>query len=264
VSGAIPLLHGNALDRRRTAMTRRLLRLAVTAALFVVPVSAFAQTGTVVDWGPDCYAYESNYNPATYISAAGSSLNIVGVVNGFLGPLGSIDPNGGTEYTLYMTGMTSAGTVITPGVFANTYRTVYNGGSFQIWEDTPRDAAFGTNPPNATVPSSFTDGSLFLSGFYTSLTVTFSKQNSNQQILGGNADTGEPSVANGVFTGGSALPLVSIGGRGCPFRITGGWLAKPGNFPTGYTAHFDGKIDINCPTETTPSTWGKIKSQYRD
>ena len=44
-------------------MTRRLLRLALTAALFVVavPVSAFAQTGTVIDWGPDSYAWENSY-----------------------------------------------------------------------------------------------------------------------------------------------------------------------------------------------------------
>ncbi|MGH7725452.1 MAG: hypothetical protein ACREOU_08485, partial [Candidatus Eiseniibacteriota bacterium] len=131
-----------------------------------------------------------------------------------------------------------------------------------IYRDSPADAAFGTNPPNATAPSSFTDGALVLVGFFDRLTVTFSRQNSNGNILGGNADSGNPP--NGTWVGGSALPLVSAGGIPCPFRVTGGWLARPGNFPTGYSAHFDGKIDIDCPTPAQPSTWGKIKNQYRD
>jgi len=83
-------------------MTRRLLRLALTAALFVVavPVSAFAQTGTVIDWGPDSYAWETNYNGTTHLTAPGSQLSSGGVINGLLGPLSAFDPNTpGTEYT---------------------------------------------------------------------------------------------------------------------------------------------------------------------
>jgi hypothetical protein len=253
-------------------MIQRLLRLASVAAFcaLVTPVTTLAQEGTVVDWGPDGYAYETSYNNATYISAPGSQLFIVGIVNGFLGSLSGFNPNTpGTEYTFYIhgltpaTGLTSTGTIITPGTFANTYRTAYAGGAFEIYEDSPRDAAFGTNPPNGTVPSSFTDGTLFLSGVFDSLIVTFAKQNSNNLVLGGNFDTGEPATG-GRFTGGREIARVSVGGRPCPMRITGGWLARPGNFPLGYSAHPDGKWDIDCPTADQPSTWGKVKAQYRD
>jgi hypothetical protein len=240
------------------------------AALFVVltPAAALAQTGTIADWGPNSYAWESNYNAATYISNPGSALSAAGIVDAFAGPLAGLAPiPAGTEYTYYLSGLVSAGTVITPGGFANTYQTVYNstGGptpNLAIFTG-PTNASFGTNPPNATVPGTFIDGSLVLAGSFQKLTVTFIRRNSDQMILSGNADSGTPSVANGVFTGGSALPLVSTNGQPCPFRVTGGWLAKAGSFPAGYTAHFDGKLDIDCPTSASESTWGRIKGQYR-
>lgn len=247
-------------------MTRRLLRLALLAALFVVavPVSAFAQTGTVIDWGPDCYAWETGYNSSTHLSAAGSQLSIVGIVNGFLGPLSSFNPNTpGTEYTFYISGFTaSSATTISAGTSLSVYTTNYTGGSITIWQNSPRNAAFGTNPPNATVPSTFVDGSLFLSGTIPSLKVTVTRFNSNGNWLSGNADSGDP--ANGTWTGGSALGLVSTGGHSCPWRLTGGWDMKPSDVLVGYTTQFDGKIDLNCPTPATSSTWGALKSQYRD
>lgn len=250
-------------------MTRRGNRLALMAALFVVlaPAAAFAQTGTIADWGPNSFAWESNYNAATYISNPGSQLNAVGIVDDFAGTLAGLEPiPAGMEYTYWMTNLVSQGTVITPGSFANTYRTIYvssgAGPNIQLYTS-PVNASFGTNPPNATVPSTFNDGSLVLSGSFQQLTVTFIRRNSDQMVLSGNADTGTPSVANGVFNGGSALPLVSTNGQPCPFRVTGGWLAKAGSFPAGFSAHFDGKIDIDCPTPALESTWGRIKGQYR-
>lgn len=245
-------------------MTRRGIRFALMAALFVafVPGTTIAQTGTIVDWGPDSYARESSYNAATYISNPGSLLDVYGIVNDFAGPLAALEPvPAGTQYTYVLTNLVSAGTVITPGVFANTYRTVYNTtnpslNNFFLYRDTGTAADFAS-------PGTFSDGTLALSGRFQSLTVTFSRRNSDQVVLGGNADTGQPSAANGVFTGGSEFGRVSVNGAGCPFRVTGGWLARPGNFPAGYTAHFDGKLDIDCPTPTTPATWGFIKGQYR-
>ena len=248
-------------------MTKRLLRLALTAALFVVavPVSAFAQTGTVIDWGPACYAYETGYNATTHKTAPGSVMSIVGVINSFVGPLSSIDPNtAGTEYTFYITGLTAnaAGTTVAAGGTLSVFSTVYNGGTITIWQGSPRDAAFGTNPPNATVPSTFTNGSLFLSGTIPTVTINVTRFNSNGNWLSGNADSGDP--ANCLWTGGSAIDLLSPGGHPCPFRLTGGWDMKPTDVLAGYVSLFDGKIDLNCPTASTPSTWGAIKSQYRD
>ena len=247
-------------------MTRRLLRLALTAALFVVavPVSAFAQTGTVIDWGPASYAWETNYNTVTHLTAPGSQLSSVGVINGFLGPLSAFDPNTpGTEYTYYLSGFTTAlGTQVTAGPTLSVYKTVYTGGNIQIWAGSPRDAAFGTNPPNATVPSTFVNGSLFLAGVIPTVTVTVTRFNSTGAYANGNIDSGDPP--NGLWTGGSAIGLLSAGGNPCPFRLTGGWDMRPQDVLTGYVAQYDGKIDLNCPTPTLPSTWGKIKGSYRD
>ena len=250
-------------------MTRRGNRLALMAALFVVltPAAALAQTGTIADWGPNSYAWETSYgSPTAYVSNPGSQLNAVGIIDDFAGVLAALEPiPAGTEYTYFMTNLISAGTVITPGGFANTYRTIYNtnGGANIGLFTSPTNAAFGTNPPNGTVPSTFADGTLVLGGSFNSLTVTFIRRNSDQVILSGNADSGQPSVTTGVWVGGSALALVSPSGHPCPFRVTGGWLAKAGSFPAGYTAHFDGKIDIDCPTPAETSTWGRIKGDYR-
>jgi hypothetical protein len=248
-------------------MTKRLLRLALTAALFVVavPVSAFAQTGTVIDWGPACYAYETGYNATTHKSAPGSVMTIVGVINGFLGPLGAIDPNtAGTEYTFVISGLTAnpAGTTVSAGGTLSVFSTIYNNGTITIWQGSPRNANFGTNPPNGTVPSTFNDGALFLSGSIPQLTVNVTRFNSTGNWLSGNADSGDP--ANCLWTGGSAIGLVSSALNPCPFRLTGGWDMKPTDVLAGYVSQFDGKIDLNCPTPATPSTWGSIKSQYRD
>ena len=39
---------------------------------------------------------------------------------------------------------------------------------------------------------------------------------------------------------------------------------RPADVLAGYVSQYDGKIDLNCPTPALPSTWGKIKSSYRD
>ena len=244
-------------------MTRRGMRFAVLAALSVAfaPGTVGAQTGTIVDWGPDSYATESNYNQAAYFSNPGSLLEVRGIVNDFAGPLAPLEPvPAGTQYTYVLSNLVSGGTVITPGGFANTYRTIYTTtnpslDNFFLYRDSGTPADFAN-------PGTFSDGTLALSGRFQSITVTFIRRNSDQVVLSGNADTGQPSVANGVFTGGTELSRVSVNGSGCPFRVTGGWLAASSR-PAGYTAHFDGKLDIDCPTPTTPKTWGRIKGQYR-
>ncbi len=242
---------------------QRGLRLATFVGLVIASLAAgpAARAGVIIDWGPNGNAYETNYNSATYISNPGSVMSFVGIVNGFAGQLAGFMPiPAGTEYTIHGYGFVSGGTGITPGGFANTYVTTYTGGTVDVWQDGSPDAAFGTNPPNGTVPSTFADGVLFLRMTVPQAIVTFAKVNSTQQVLGGQLDSGSP---NCVATAGSALPFLgSPAGGVCPLRLTGGWLAKPGNFPAGYSAHYDGKIDIDCPTPAIPSTWGRIKGTY--
>ena len=75
-------------------MTRRGMRFALLAALSVAfaPGTVSAQTGTIVDWGPNSYARESNYVNAAYFSNPGSLLQVLGIVNDFAGPMAALEP----------------------------------------------------------------------------------------------------------------------------------------------------------------------------
>ncbi len=56
------------------------------------------------------------------------------------------------------------------------------------------------------------------------------------------------------------------GGNGepCPGLFTGGLTWNPQVMIEGYVFRHEGKIDMNCPSASTPSTWGKVKASYRD
>src|SRR5262245_26255996 len=150
-------------------MMKRKIGLAVSLALLAASAlvhTASAQdcTAVLIKFDADCFAYESNYNAATFISSAGSQLNVVGIVsqfNGALGDLNALDPS--KEYTFLWNGLTSGGTVgptpIAGG--ATRWTTTYTGGAFHIYEGSPRNAptsaGMPVSPPNGTVPSTFTD-----------------------------------------------------------------------------------------------------------
>jgi hypothetical protein len=241
---------------KRTIGVAVLLGLLSLGAL-TTQASAQCGTGPMIDWDAHCFAYETNYNPATFTSAAGSNLTVVGIVELFCSPLSFLDPDDPTkEYTFVFSGLTSAGTGhLTPFPGLDVWQTDYVGGTFAIYEGTPRNAplagAMPANPPNASVPANFADGTLILSGtlsnFYTEIT---------QQ-------TGQPAngsfTANYEFTGGSLYPLVQNTGEGF---MQGLWCVTGCQIETGYSAHPDGKFDTP-PTPAVTSTWGTIKTLYR-
>ena len=244
-------------------MRQRLLLLSLigAVALAVLPAQVFAGDCVApISWGTT-YAYESNY--ANYVSNAGSQLTLVGTVNCFNSMFDDIDPNAGVEYSVYVFGLSSQGTVVTPipPVNQTAYQTAYDGGTVQIWEDPTPDAVFTDNPPNAEVPSTFSDGSLFLEGNLEGLNVTFFLWTADNSFASGNFDSGWPAGA--VWTGGSHFDRVNLGGEGCPLRLTGGWNVTPSALPTGYTADVEGKIDIDCPTQAEAGSWGELKGLYR-
>ena len=118
----------------------------------------------------------------------------------------------------------------------------------------PRDAVFDPNPPNANVPSTFTDGTVLLSGkvdnFYT-------QTNDFSTFMSGNAE------GNITWTGGTLLSFVSQNGQQCPSLFTGGLSWAPGVVIEGYLFRHDGKIDLECPKPSRSSTWGRVKALYR-
>ena len=220
--------------------------------------SAFAQcgTGVMIDWDANSFAYETNYTPATFNSAAGSQLTVVGIVNLFCSPFLDLNPNSATtEYTFVFDGLVSGGTTTQVNGPSTVYTTNYGSGAFRIYEGTPRNAptagSMPAGPPNATVPANFADGTLILSGTLSAFSTQITRVGTNPPNGSFRADY--------TFTGGSLFSRVQNTGAGL---MQGLWCVTTGCTPSGYSAHPDGKFD-NPPTAVLNSTWGAIKDLYR-
>lgn len=224
-------------------------------ALLACALAAPSHAGPVIDWDP-AYFYTTSPGVTATNAPLGSTLFIVGTVSVFGPPLQFLNASDPTkDYTFYVHGMTSLGTTPTAvPPLGTAYVTTYTSGVIELYEGTPRDAAFDPNPPNANVPGTFTNGTLLLSGTMTNFYV---QTNDFSSFSTGNAE------GNIAWTGGSLLPNVSPGGQPCPSLFTGGLSWHPGVLIPGYLFRHDGKIDLECPTPAKSSTWGRIKALYR-
>ena len=244
---------------------KKIIGVAAVAALLATgaATSAFAQcgTGVMIKFDADAFSYETSYNSATFISSPGSVLSMVGIVDLFCAPFLDLDPSDPTtEYTFYITGLTSAGTVQTFNGPTTNYDTDYAGGTWEIHAGTPRNAPTAASMPplpSALVPANFTDGPTILSGTLSGFHVSISK-----------TSVGPTVIINGSFlstyvtTGGTLAGRV--GGGSAAFQ--GNWcptLQPTGCTPATYSAHPNGKWDTPGTTATLPSTWGRMKTLYR-
>ncbi len=237
--------------------------LAILAATFLAPAaSAQCVTGTgtniLFKWDANGFAYEPGYNQATYTSTPGNTVTVVGVLSLWCAPFAALDPNDpNKEYTIVLTGVSQGTTTAPFGSSGTKYTTVYTGGTFAVYEGSPRNApaanAMPINPPNATVPANYMDGTVILAGAVDSLTTVITRSSFG--------------TVNGSFRGrytvqsGSGSPQLcqAKGGVGL---MDGLWAVS--GLPTGYIAHPNGKFDApSCPVNTEHSTWGKIKTLYR-
>lgn len=128
------------------------------------------------------------------------------------------------------------------------------GGTVDIYEDailggTHRD--YGANPPNATAPSTFEDGTLVLGG------------DINSVILVWNSMSGEGSLEGTMdLNRGSQLGNI-------PMEQRSGWtlaalrdVQDPIPTPEGYFWQIDGYLEISDPIPTQPKSWGELKQLY--
>jgi hypothetical protein len=221
-------------------------------AMLLVGAAAPARAiGPIFDWDPAYFWTPGAYNNMPL----GTPMWCVGTISQFGPPVEFLnDTMPETEYTFYIQGLTSQGT-IADGAF---YTTFFSGGTFEMYADGSPDAVFAPNPPNAQVPSTFVDeGSPILTGVFTSLVVY---TNDVTAFKVGSIE------GNLQWTGGSLLEYLNgPNGQPCPGLFTGGatWNTNPGVGIPGYLFRHDGKIDLQCPTPTTKSTWGRLKSLYR-
>lgn len=225
----------------------------VLLALLAFARVAAATPGPAIDWDP---AFTWEFGATPYNSPPGGVFNMVGTISAFGPPLDFLnagDPS--KEYTFYVHGMVSQGTVAAGPPATTIYTTNYTGGTIEIYEDTSPDAVFAPNPPNAQVPSSFTDGTPILTGNFTSFVV---QTNNFTAYMVGNIE-GDISWTGGTLKN----EMNGADGQPCPGLLTGGATWNPSVLIPGYIFRHDGKIDYQCPVPVHPSTWGSIKAMYR-
>lgn len=174
-------------------------------------------------------------------SNVGDVLNVVGILNDIEAPL--VWDTANYSYTLHVRQLVSLG----ESVFGTTRVSSYSGGLFTIYVDwLPSNHDYGTNPPNATAPATFTDGiSTYLDGYFTAFTMTFNT-------------TTQAGSFNGqlAFTGGDVYPLLTA---------TTGWTfgADVANVsPTGYDLQMNGDVYLQV-VSVEPQSWGGVKNLYR-
>lgn len=200
----------------------------VTIALCtLVAASALGAESALLDF--QGFAHETGGFPP---SATGDTLSIPCVVDNLSQNLG-IDLQA-TEVTGWITGLVSTGSEdLGDGVTA----THFEAGTIAFYSDPSRDHTFGVNPPNASVPSSFTNGELCLGGTLEDFVLFF-----NSTTNGGAFE------ARVVFTTGTCLPrLQAIRAEGFTF---GGILARAvaGQAPQGYDLQVDGFLQAGGVT----------------
>src|SRR5215813_2345690 len=129
----------------------KIRNLMVSALLLGAIASAPAFAGPAIDWDP---AYVYGPGAVVGVVTPGTELKGVGIVSLFDGPLGFLnanDPN--KEYTFVFYGLLAQPTLVQGPPAFTFYTTNYTGGTFELYEGTPRNSSFAPNPPNAIVPS---------------------------------------------------------------------------------------------------------------
>lgn len=155
---------------------------------------------------------------------------------------------GANQYTVVISGLTSVSKLA-----LGTYDIItYAGGNVSVYEDAiggGTAATYGTAPPNATAPSTFTDGTNILVGSLSSF-----------QVVYDNATRTGSFEGNLTFTGGSQI-------GNFPSNQRAGWTfaGVTGNSPISpkdYLHQVDGSIYLDNPVPVQATTWGAVKALY--
>lgn len=178
----------------------------------------------------------------------GTSYTGVGTVPFLFAPLTSDTNN--NEYTYVMSGLVPSGF---PQVFGQFKIINYTAGTITLYEDAKlggTTADFGVNPPNPTVPSTFTDGTPILVGSLTNF----------QFVLDTASGTGSFEAVFTV-TGGAQLANFPLNQRkGWTFS---GATVNALNIPQGYAHQVDGQTFLDAPVSARKTSWGRLKAGYR-
>lgn len=220
-------------------------RLFLAACVLVAASTAARAQSLLFDYVG--FDYENPKAPGSQFGDVGNGYVGLGTVPFLFAPL--VSNTTLNEYTFVIDGLSSTG-FATVGPF----RVVnYTPGTITIYEDAKSGgttADFGTSPPNAVAPPTFTDGTPILVGQLTDF--RFAIDNSN--------GTGSFEAVFTV-TGGTQFGNFPANQRvGWTFSgSTGNAL----NIPVGYAHQIDGQTFLNEPVSVRRTSWGRLKAGYR-
>ena len=174
------------------------------------------------------------------------------------GLLGSYVDFSVNEYTYYMFNLTVQTTFVLgtflEADFDNT------SGRTRYYEDPisgGTHGTYGTNPPNATSPSTFSDGTVALGGKTYNFVITYDS-GLGQGDFSGNMDLDEG--VDLIYIPSSQRNGWILGGLSGAHSLSG--PPNP-NIPAGYDHQVSGECRRPEVTPTTHRTWGAIKALYR-
>ncbi len=209
---------------------------AVLVAL-ALPLAAAAQYANIDYWG---FGWETGGFPP---SDPGDVLIFTGVADA-ADPLFGVDLSA-YEVSFHVYDLVSDGESAIGGGYT---MTTYSGGMLDIYLDDTPDADWGINPPNATSPSTFTDGLLFFRGSFQDFTVYMGPDGSGSyegHLDGLAGDVIEQICADCAYTwGGSFTP------------------ASGAQIPEGYDLQLDGVFQLDESVGNDRTTWSRVKSLY--
>lgn len=183
------------------------------------------------------YSWEGGAFPP---SNAGEELNIVATIDGISAPLTWDPPN--NEYTIHTSQLISQGEEHPD---PNNVVVHYAGGMLNIYEDAQFNSAPGQNPPNATAPDTYKDGSPYLTSVLSDFVIYYNTQYNSGAFEG-----------DVTFTGGSNYD--ELGSQTTGYTFGGIFLF---GVPPGYDLQWDGQILLDqVPVQA--STWGSIKNVF--
>jgi hypothetical protein len=148
------------------------------------------------------------------------------------------------EYTFYFQA-TIAAIDVTP--FGTDY--YYSDAEIIIYEDPAKNANYGVNPPNATSPSTFRNGTIALRGALSNMVRSDDPFGFFDPTL----------IADCTFVDGTKFHELT---QGPGWTMHGGLVLNDPTTPTGYKHAWIMKTFFTGPLSTKESTWSGIKALY--
>lgn len=236
--------------RRRATLLLLLMLLA-----FAAPASA-----TQFLLGFTGFDYDLPAPGSTHYLDVGDGWRSVGFVTSVdPGLLGSYVDFSVNEYTYYLFNLTVA-TSMYFGTYLEADFSNVTGARTRYFQDPIAGGThgdYGTNPPNATAPSTFTNGAVALGGKTYNFVLTYDTL-PGQGDFYGNMDLDEG--VDLIYIPVSQRPGWVVGGLSGSHNLTG--PPNP-NIPPGYDHQVNGECRRADLTPSTHRTWGAIKALYR-